>query len=298
MAMRPGFYPARWPPPAVCYSLFMIVAPLGSGSAGNAYYFESDGTSILVDAGYGPKETARRLEQIGREIKSLQAIVLTHEHYDHMRGAESIARKLGIPIYLTRGTLDASAIDRGEIRTVVFENNSTFAIGELNVHACRTVHDAADPACFVIEARDGTRVGLASDLGYVDDAVLRHLQRCDGLLFESNHDLDMLRMGTYPWSLKRRIMSRFGHLSNDDSMSAVQRMIDGELKNLCLIHLSEKNNHESIVRDMASRLLARSGAQLELSIAKQFEATGVFEVARRRPARPATPARFTQMPLF
>lgn len=276
----------------------MIVAPLGSGSAGNAYYFESDGTSILVDAGYGPKETARRLEQIGREIKSLQAIVLTHEHYDHMRGAESIARKLGIPIYLTRGTLDASAIDRGEIRTVVFENNSTFAIGELNVHACRTVHDAADPACFVIEARDGTRVGIASDLGYVDEPVLRHLRRCDGLLFESNHDLDMLRMGTYPWSLKRRIMSRVGHLSNDDSMSAVQRMIDGELKTLCLIHLSEKNNHESIVRDMASKLLARSGAQLELSIAKQFEATGVFEVARRRPARPAIPPRFTQMPLF
>jgi phosphoribosyl 1,2-cyclic phosphodiesterase len=296
--MRPGFYPARRPPPAVCYPLFMIVAPLGSGSAGNAYYFESDGTSILVDAGFGPRETARRLEQIGRELKSLQAIVVTHEHYDHIRGAESIARKLSIPIYLTRGTLEASIIDRAETRTVVFENNSTFAIGELNVHACRTVHDAVDPACFVIEARDGTRVGIASDLGYVDDAVLRHLRRCDGLLFESNHDLDMLRTGTYPWSLKRRIMSRVGHLSNDDSMSAVQRMIDSDLKTLCLIHLSQKNNHESIVRDMAGRLLARSGAQLELGIAKQFEATGVFEVARRRPPRPTVPPRFTQIPLF
>src|SRR5438552_4077452 len=137
-----------------------------------------------------------------------------------------------------------------------------------------------------------------SDLGYVDDQVLRHLSGCDGLFFESNHDLDMLRMGTYPWSLKRRIMSRFGHLSNDDSMSAVQRMIGADLKTLCMIHLSEKNNHESIVRDMAARMAARTGVQLELGIAKQFEATGLFEIARRRPARPLTPARYTQMALF
>ncbi len=276
----------------------MIVAPLGSGSAGNAYYFESDGTSILVDAGFGPRETSKRLEQIGREMANLQAIVLTHEHYDHIRGAESLARKLSIPIYLTRGTLDASTIDRQETPIVLFDNNSTFAIGELNVHACRTLHDAEDPACFVIEARDGTRVGIASDLGYVDEQVVRHLSRCDGLFFESNHDLDMLRMGSYPWSLKRRIMSRVGHLSNDDSMSAVQRMIGADLKTLCMIHLSQKNNHESIVRDMAARVVERTGAQLELCIAKQFEATGVFEVARSRPARPLTPARYTQMALF
>jgi phosphoribosyl 1,2-cyclic phosphodiesterase len=276
----------------------MLVAPLGSGSAGNAYYFESDGTTILVDAGFGPRETAKRLEQIGRDFAALQAIVVTHEHYDHIRGAEAIARKLSIPIYLTRGTLDASAIDQTETRTIVFPNNSTFTIGELNVHACRTIHDAADPACYVIEARDGTRVGIASDLGYVDEAVLRHLRACDGLFFESNHDLDMLRMGTYPWPLKRRIMSRFGHLSNDDSMLAVERMIGAELTTLCMIHLSQKNNHESIVRDMASRLLARTGVQLELGIARQFQATGVFEITRRRPARPVIPPRYTQMPLF
>jgi phosphoribosyl 1,2-cyclic phosphodiesterase len=276
----------------------VIVAPLGSGSAGNSYYFESDGTGILVDAGFGPRETKKRLEQVGRDIEQLQAIVITHEHYDHIRGAEAIARKFGVPLYLTRGTLDASNIDRAETKIITFDNNTTFAIGELNVHACRTIHDAADPACFVIEARDGTRVGLASDLGYVDPAVLQHLQDCDGLFFESNHDLDMLRMGTYPWSLKRRIMSRFGHLSNDDSMSAVQRMIGADLKMLCLIHLSQKNNHEKIVRDMAARLLAKTGVQLELGIAQQFQPTGLFEIARRRAPRPMVPARYTQMALF
>ena len=276
----------------------MIVAPLGSGSAGNSYYFESDGTSILVDAGFGPRDTKKRLESVGRDIELVKAIVLTHEHYDHIRGAEKISRKYGIPIYLTRGTLDASRIDRSEANIITFENNSTFSIGELNVHAQRTIHDAADPACFVIEARDGTRVGVASDLGHADDPVVKHLSGCDGLFFESNHDVDMLRMGTYPWSLKRRILSRFGHLSNEDAMLAVQRMIGADLKTLCLIHLSQKNNHESIVRDLASKLLKRTGVQLELSIAKQFAPTGLFEVKRRGPRVPMTPSRFTQMALF
>ena len=276
----------------------MIVAPLGSGSAGNAYYFESDGTSILVDAGFGPRETRRRLEQVGRDIEKLRAIVLTHEHHDHIRGAERIARKYAIPIYLTAGTLDHGDIDRAETQTVIFRNDSTFTIGELEIHARRTLHDAADPACFVIEARDGTRVGIASDLGYADDPVIQHLCHCDGLFFESNHDLDMLRMGTYPWSLKRRIMSRFGHLSNDDSMLAVQRMLGADLKTLCMIHLSQKNNHESIVRDMALRTIARTGAQLELSIAQQFQATGVFDIQRRGAPRPSLPPRNVQMALF
>jgi phosphoribosyl 1,2-cyclic phosphodiesterase len=276
----------------------VIVAPLGSGSAGNSYYFESDGTSLLVEAGFGPRETKKRLESVGREIERVNAILITHEHYDHIRGAEKIARKYGIPIYLTKGTLDASIIDRDETPLVVFDNDTTFSIGELNVHAKRTIHDANDPACFVIEARDGTRVGIASDLGTVDDRVRQHLTNCDGLFFEANHDLDMLRMGTYPWSLKRRIMSRFGHLSNDDAMFAVQRMIGADTKTLCLIHLSQKNNHESIVRDMASRLMARVGVQLELGIAKQFETTGLFEVKKRGPRRGMTAPSGVQMPLF
>lgn len=272
----------------------MIVAPLGSGSAGNSYYFESDGTAILVDAGLGPIETQKRLELVDRDVGKLRALVITHEHYDHIRGAGRIARKFNIPVYLTAGTLHASDIDPEETQIVVFQNNSTFRIGELNVHARKTMHDASDPACFVIEGRDGTRVGLASDLGYVDDPVRKHLSGCDGLFFESNHDLDMLRMGTYPWSLKRRIMSRFGHLSNDDSMLAVQRMIGAELKTLCMIHLSQKNNHESIVREMTNALIDRLGARLEIGIARQFEPTGVFEITRKS-ARRTPPA---QMALF
>jgi phosphoribosyl 1,2-cyclic phosphodiesterase len=272
----------------------MLVAPLSSGSAGNAYWFESDGTAILVDAGLGPRETKKRLAAVGHDIERLSAVVVTHEHYDHIRGAEKIARRYGVPVYVTRGTLDASSIDRAETHVVIFENDSSFTIGELQIHARRTIHDAADPACFVVEARDGTRVGIASDLGYVNREVLQHLGGCDGLFFEANHDLDMLRMGTYPWSLKRRIMSRYGHLSNDDSLDAVQRLLGADLKTLCMIHLSQKNNHESIVRDMCTRLLRRTGASLEFAIARQFEATGVFDIARRRPRTPSP----GQLPLF
>ena len=264
----------------------MLVAPLSSGSAGNAYWFESDGTAILVDAGIGPRDTKKRLTLVGRDIEKLSAIVVTHEHYDHIRGAERIARRYGVPIYLSRGTLAASSLDTTDLQTVLFENNSSFTIGELQVHACKTIHDAQDPSCFVIESRDGTRVGIASDLGTVNKEVLRHLSGCDGLFFEANFDHDMLRTGSYPWSIKRRIMSRFGHLSNDESVDAVQRLLGADLKTLCMIHLSQKNNHESIVRDMCTRLLRRTGASIEFSIAKQFEPTGLFDVARRRPRTP------------
>lgn len=260
----------------------MLVAPLGSGSGGNCYYFESDGTCILVEAGLGIRDTAARLNIVGRSIEQVQAIVVTHEHGDHIGSAEKIARAFDLPLYLTRGTLEASGIDRKETRVNTFENGATFRIGELNIHSCRTLHDAADPACYVIESGDGTRVGLATDLGYVDASVMEHLGNCDGLLFESNHDLDMLRLGEYPWSLKRRIMSRFGHLSNDDSMAALRRLIGEHLKTLCLIHLSERNNHESIVRSMATGLLRSTGAIVELQIARQREPTGILEIARKR----------------
>lgn len=275
----------------------MIIAPLGSGSAGNSYFFESDGTRILIDAGFGPRETDKRLRSLGFSIEDLDGILITHEHYDHIRGAEKIARKFGVRLFMTRGTLEASGIERVETPIVLFENNTTFRVRDLAVHARRTIHDAADPACFVIEAVDGTRVGLASDLGCADDAVIAHLSGCDALLFEANHDLDLLREGTYPWSLKKRIMSRFGHLSNDDSAAALRRMLGPDLKHLCMIHLSEKNNHESLVRRMANDLLAREGLQLELAIALQRQPTGNFQVARRGRRLPVPNAK-GQLALF
>jgi phosphoribosyl 1,2-cyclic phosphodiesterase len=273
----------------------MRVIPLGSGSGGNSYFFEGDGSRLLIDAGFSARETRKRLESIGESIESLEGIVITHEHSDHIHGAARIAGKYGIPIHLTRGTLNAAGFDPAEVPLRVFENNSTFRVGQLQVHARRTIHDAADPACFVVEAADGTRAGLASDLGHADEAVINHLSGCDILLFEANHDLDLLREGSYPWSLKRRIMSRVGHLSNDEALAAVERMIGPELQSLCLIHLSAKNNHESIVRSMTGGLLRRLGIEPQLEIARQEQPSTRLEVSRRA-APPAQPGR--QLALF
>jgi len=260
----------------------MFIASLGSGSAGNSCLIESDGTSILIDAGFGVRETKKRLEQLGRSIENVKAIVISHEHGDHMHGAERIAKKYGTPIYATLGTIENSRLRRKGLPTKIFRNNSSFRIGNLEVQARRVVHDAADPSCFAVESSDGARVGVVSDLGCVDDTIVEHLRDCDALLFEANHDLDMLRTGSYPWSLKRRIMSRHGHLSNDDSMAALRRIIGPSLKNLCLIHLSEKNNHESIVRSMADALVEEIAAPISVQIAKQSEPMQPIEVSRVR----------------
>ncbi|MGH9457378.1 MAG: MBL fold metallo-hydrolase [Thermoanaerobaculia bacterium] len=276
----------------------MLIVPLGSGSGGNCTYYESDGTRLLVDAGFGPRETAKRLAAIGRSIEQLDAILITHEHSDHVHGAEKIARKFGVRIFLTEGTLGATRIDPDEAPVVPFANDRAFRIGEVLVHPRRTIHDAADSACFVLEARDGTRAGIASDLGYADPAVVGHLRDCEVLLFEANHDLDMLRTGTYPWSLKRRILSNHGHLSNDDAMVAIRKMIGPATRSLCLIHLSEKNNHPAIVEPMARAMLAEVGARIELRIAEQRRPIAPFVANRGAIPPPVRSFRPAQLALF
>lgn len=260
----------------------MLIASIGSGSAGNCCLVESDGTRILIDAGFGARETKKRLERLGRSLEEIDAIVISHEHGDHVHGAERIAKRHGTPIYATLGTIENSRLRRKGLPTRIFRNNSSFRIGNLEVQARRVVHDAADPACFTIEASDGARAAVVSDLGCVDETIVEHLRDCDALLFEANHDLDMLRSGSYPWSLKRRIMSRHGHLSNDDAMAALRRIVSPTLRSLCLIHLSEKNNHESIVRSMADALVEELGRPIDVQIARQHEPMTPIEVSRAR----------------
>jgi len=258
----------------------MFAAPLGTGSAGNCHFVESGQTRILVDAGFGPRQVDKRLRSIGRSLESIDAIVLTHEHHDHIRGADKISRKYGIPVYGTRGTLDRSRFDETAVRVRPFVNNRPFRIGDLEIHPRRVTHDAADPACFVIESTGGARLGIATDLGWVDRPVRDHLSGCDTLFFEANHDLDMLRDGTYPWVLKRRIMSNVGHLSNDESFRTLLEIADERLHSIVLIHLSQKNNHETIVRGMANDLLETTGAPIEIRISKQEQAETLIDVAR------------------
>ena len=188
---------------------------LASGSSGNAAFVATENTRILIDAGLSMRELAKRLAAIGEDLEAIDAILITHEHSDHVSGLPILARskKVRATIYMTR--LTAPAIDWGmpAPRLEPFQAGACFRIGDIEVESFRIPHDAIDPVGFCFETH-GVRIGIATDLGYIPESVKFHLRRCDLLMLEANHDLDMLKVGPYPWSVKQRVMSRVGHLSN------------------------------------------------------------------------------------
>ncbi len=214
-----------------------------------------------MDAGLSRREITRRLAAIGEDICTLDAILVTHEHSDHTSGLCAAARareKAGnspIPIYLTRGT--RQYVDWGENQPVTetFQAGCGFTIGEFDVASFTIPHDAADPVGYTLSAQ-GIKVGIATDLGYIPDSLRIHLKQTDFLLLESNHDLEMLRVGPYPWSVKQRVMSRRGHLSNEVAARFVENDLDTRIDTVVLGHISEHNNHPELVRNLASRALS------------------------------------------
>jgi len=212
-----------------------------------------------VDAGLGRKEIFQRLSDIGENPEELTGIVVTHEHTDHISGLVSIARYFQrqnrpLPLYLSR--LTAPSIDWGEFTPAVehFQAGSRFVIGDIEVDTFTIPHDAIDPVGVALRA-DGVKAGIVTDLGYLPDSIKVHLRGTDVLLLESNHDLDMLKVGPYPWSVKQRVMGRKGHLSNDVACDFIKRDLDTTVSTLILGHLSENNNHPEIVRLMATQAL-------------------------------------------
>jgi phosphoribosyl 1,2-cyclic phosphodiesterase len=250
---------------------------LASGSSGNAAFLATANTRILVDAGLSMREIAKRLATIGEDLERLDAIVITHEHSDHVSGLPVLARnkKIRASIYMTR--LTAPAIDWGETqpRLDTFQAGARLRIGDIEVQSFSVPHDAIDPVGFAFEAC-GVRIGIATDLGYIPESIKFHLRRTDLLLLESNHDLDMLKVGPYPWSVKQRVMSRVGHLSNHVMAQFLSDDLDSSTHNLVLGHLSEQNNHPAIVNMFASEALERRGLRTNLSIATQNAPSEVF----------------------
>ncbi len=250
---------------------------LASGSRGNTAVLSSSGTSILIDAGISCRETLRRMRGAGEDPAQLSAIVITHEHSDHVSGLGVLARKLKIPVYITghthqewqrwvRGpTTRQTALyeddDKAHLeRCEHFRAGERFTIGDIEVLPFTIPHDAADPVGFVF-LTEGIKIGMATDLGYMPTSVKIHLRGCDALVLESNHDLEMLRGGPYPWSVKQRVMSRVGHLSNDSLAEFFSTDYDGGAAFLVLAHLSEANNHPELARQAAERAL---GGRLSL----------------------------------
>jgi len=305
---------------------------LASGSKGNSCIVsccsdgEKAGTRILVDAGLSCRELFRRMQQIGEDPGSLDAILVTHEHQDHINGLAVTARKLGIPVYFTEATHRAwvrqvtpqkrityaewaqqyrerkNAAEAGDPESALtavcvaepeaipaasldsapdparlpavqyFRAGETFSIGDLQISPFTIPHDAADPVGFVFTA-EGVRLAVATDLGYMPPNVQAQLRRCDLIMLESNHDLEMLRDGPYPWSVKQRVLSRVGHLSNAAASGFLEETYDGAATYLILAHLSESNNLPELARLAAERALISKPSLLanRLLLATQHE---------------------------
>jgi phosphoribosyl 1,2-cyclic phosphodiesterase len=251
---------------------------LASGSSGNAAFLATASTRILIDAGLSLRELSKRLAAIGEELESIDAILVTHEHTDHASGLPVLARskKVRATIYMTR--LTAPGIDWGvhPQRLEPFQAGACLQIGDVEVQTFSIPHDAVDPVGFCLEAH-GVRIGIATDLGYLPESVKFHLRRTDLLLMEANHDLDMLKVGPYPWSVKQRVMSRVGHLSNRLVSDYLTQDLGAATTDLVLGHISEQNNHPEIVRLVATQALAERNLAARLTIAAQNQPSEVFQ---------------------
>jgi phosphoribosyl 1,2-cyclic phosphodiesterase len=217
------------------------VCPLASGSRGNCLFVSCNHFSFLIDAGLSGVEVKRRLNAVKLEPESLNAIIITHEHSDHVKGAGVLNRRYNIPVYITKKTWKACS-NLGEINDLrFFECGKSFKINQIKINPFSISHDAADPVGLTLEY-NSHKLGVATDLGIATTLVKDHLNNSTVLYLESNHDPDMLINGPYPWHLKQRIKGRTGHLSNMDAKDLIQALKIQDLQHVILAHLSEENN--------------------------------------------------------
>ncbi len=260
-------------------------APLFSGSSGNAIYIRMNETRILVDAGLSGVRIERELGKLDVEPGQLDALLITHEHSDHISGAGILSRRYGIPVYATPGTWHEMGgklgrLDAGHCRAI--EPGQNFYIGDIDVTPFEIPHDAMQPVGYAFEGR-GAKVAVATDIGHLSDGWMAPLEGADILLLESNHDIDMLKAGRYPYDLKRRILGRHGHLSNEDAGRAAVRLYGMGVKHLILGHLSGENNFPELAwRTVADALNEKGicpGGDIGLDMARRDCLSAVYHLA-------------------
>lgn len=228
----------------------MDFCSIASGSSGNCIYAASSQTAVLIDAGISCKRITEGLHSIDRKPEELQAILVTHEHSDHIQGIGVMLRKYHIPVYTTAGTaeylLQSDQTGRIDPELIhIISPDAPFAVGDLSVEGFRIRHDAAQPVGYRIT--DGkSHVAVATDMGCYDSYIVDHLKGLDAILLEANHDLNMLQAGPYPYPLKRRIMGEYGHLSNETAGALLCEILHDDMKQVLLGHLSRENNYEAL----------------------------------------------------
>jgi phosphoribosyl 1,2-cyclic phosphodiesterase len=254
------------------------ISVLASSSSGNCTFISTSRTKILLDAGINPTQVVKRLNSIGESLDHIDAVVISHEHIDHVSGLSGILSKKDMPVYITRESYEAIAPCPSCHRLEFIESGQPFTINGLSICGFSIPHDAANPLGFCLES-EGFRIGHATDLGYLTELVVQRLKGCDVLVLESNHDLEMLKVGPYPWPLKQRIMSSQGHLSNEVVGRFLNDEFDGKARHIVLAHLSESNNHPDIARMVAVQSLEPRGFDLgNLHVASKTTASPMIHL--------------------
>lgn len=260
-------------------------SPLFSGSSGNATYVGCDCAHLLLDAGLSGSRVDQALRSIGISPEQLDAALVTHEHTDHIRGIGVLARKYNFPVYATEGTWQAMGNKIGNIPSKnirVLEPESSFFIGPIEIVAFPIPHDARSPVGFSFSL-GAARFAVATDLGCVRESWLKHVEGADAVLLESNYDPEMLEVGPYPYDLKRRILSKKGHLSNEDAGKTAVRLIEKGTRQIILGHLSKENNFPELALCCAKAALQEAGIQIgmdaDLRVAQRDSVTGIFSLS-------------------
>ncbi|RYG73358.1 MBL fold metallo-hydrolase [Lentibacillus lipolyticus] len=258
----------------------MRFSVLASGSTGNAFYIESNREKLLVDAGLSGKQMDRLFSEININPAELSGILVTHEHSDHIKGLGIIARKYQLPIYANDKTWKAmensiGAIEPGQKFHFGMEEVKTF--GDMDVESFGVSHDAAEPMFFTFH-HNGKKVALVTDLGYVSERIRKTVEDADAYVFEANHDVEMLRMGRYPWNVKRRILGDNGHVSNEDCGLALCDIISNQTKRIYLAHLSQDNNMKDLARMSVSNVLTERGIELDICDTDPKTPTALYDV--------------------
>ena len=254
---------------------------LASSSSGNAALIRSGKTAILLDAGLSARRVAQSLALLGMTPDQLNAVLITHEHSDHVSGVATLTKKYAVPVYASRGT--AHFLPQAGSALRIFEAGDAFVIGDLQVQSFRTSHDAADSVDYRIDAPDGS-LGALTDTGYVTDDAVKALTGVDLLLLEANHDVGMLQSGPYPYHLKRRILGEHGHLSNEAAADFALHCVKNGTSDILLAHLSAENNTPEAAEYAVARRLQAAGCSIRLGVAPRDRLSEVHTVCRKSPS--------------
>jgi phosphoribosyl 1,2-cyclic phosphodiesterase len=251
----------------------LFITSLNSGSNGNCYYVGNDKEAVLIDAGISCREIEKRMKRSGLDIGKVKAVFVTHEHSDHIKGLSTLSKKHRLPVYITSATLFNSGCIVDQQLTKSFTEDEPVMVGELSIIAFSKIHDASDPVSFTITYR-GVTVGVFTDIGVVCKKVVHHFKKCRAAFLEANYDEDMLRTGSYPYHLKKRISGGRGHLSNAQALGLFTTYRADFMTHLVLSHLSKNNNCPVLTR----KLFYEHANGVEIIVASRFEETEVIRV--------------------